>query len=317
MTRLLSTAMKLLLVANPCAGHGRAGRLLTEVSTICKELGLEIDTRLTERPGHATEIIESETLGAFDGVIASGGDGTVFEAVNGVFRNPSGPAIPFGVLPMGTGNSFSRDLGLQTGQVREALELVAGGSTRKVDVGRCRAGNHDLYYLNILGLGFVSDVTATAAKLKLLGNLSYTLGVIYRTAFLGTFELELEIDGKRIERESIFLEISNSRFTADFLMAPDAQIDDGLLDVTLLGKISRRRLLRLFPTVFKGEHVQYPEVETFTAKHIKVISDQPKILSPDGELIGTTPAEITCLHRALDVFCASPRDPGIMPGDRR
>ncbi len=295
--------MRLLLVANPNAGHGRAGRLLAEVSDICRNFGLEVDTRLTERPGHATEIIESENLASFDGVIAAGGDGTVFEAVNGLFRNPAGPAVPLGVIPMGTGNSFSRDLGLERGQVRQALELVAGGATRKVDVGQCRTGNRDLYYLNILGLGFVSDVTATAAKLKLLGNSSYTIGVVYRTVFLGTFGLELELDGDVIEREATFLEISNSRFTADFLMAPEAKIDDGLLDVTLLGKISRRRLLRLFPSVFRGEHVQYPEVETFTAQRIKVASDQPKILSPDGELIGTTPAEVRCLHQALDVFC--------------
>ena len=295
--------MKLLLVANPSAGHGRGGRLLTEIGNICRDLGLQVDTRLTERSGHATEIIEAEDLTRFGGIVATGGDGTVFEAVNGLFRNPAGPAIPFGVLPVGTGNSFSRDLGLERGQVRQALELVAGGATRKVDVGRCRTGNRDLYYLNILGLGFVSDVTATAARLKALGNASYTIGVVYRTAFLGTSRLELELDGKVIEREATFLEISNSRYTADFLMAPEAEIDDGLLDITLLGKISRRRLLRLFPTVFRGEHIRYPEVETFTARNIKIVSEQPKILSPDGELIGTTPAEVTCLHRALDVFC--------------
>ena len=116
-------------------------------------------------------------------------------------------------------------------------------------------------------------------------------------------DLGLEVDGEAIEREATFLEISNSRFTADFLMAPEARIDDGLLDITLLGKISRRRLLRLFPTVFRGEHVRYPEVETFTARNIRITSIQPKILSPDGELLGTTPAGVTCLHRALEVFC--------------
>jgi YegS/Rv2252/BmrU family lipid kinase len=295
--------VKLLLVHNPSAGHGRAGRASTELEQVCSDLELDVDLRLTERPGHATEIIKAEDLSSYDGVVATGGDGTVFESVNGLFKNPSGPVVPFGVLPLGTGNSFSRDLGLERGQVRQALELVARGKTRKVGVGRCRTGDKDLYYLNILGLGFVSDVTETASKLKLLGNLSYTLGVLYRTAFLATSRLELEIDGDTIERDAIFLEISNSRYTADFLMAPEAEIDDGLLDITLLGKISRSRLLRLFPTVFRGEHTQYPEVETFQAKNISVVSDQPKILSPDGELVGTTPMEVTCLHRALDVFC--------------
>jgi YegS/Rv2252/BmrU family lipid kinase len=295
--------MRLLLVHNPSAGHGRAGSMLDELEEVRKDLGLDIDLHLTERPGHATEIIAKADLRPFDGVVATGGDGTVFESVNGLFKNPAGPVIPFGVLPMGTGNSFSRDLGLERGKVRQALEPVAAGTTRKVDVGRCRTGDQDLYYLNILGLGFVSDVTETASRLKLLGNLSYTLGVVYRTAFLETSRLELEIDGQKFERDATFLEISNSRYTADFLMAPEAEIDDGLLDVTLLGKISRHRLLRLFPTVFRGEHTQYPEVETFRARNIKVASDQPKILAPDGELIGTTPMEVTCLHKALDVVC--------------
>jgi YegS/Rv2252/BmrU family lipid kinase len=276
---------------------------VTEIGEVCRELGLEVDTRLTERQGHATEIVAAEELENFDGVVATGGDGTVFEALNGIFRNPAGPIIPFGVLPTGTGNSFSIDLGLKRGDVRGALELIAGGTTRKVDVGHCRTGDREFHYLNILGLGFVSDVTATAAKLKLLGNVSYTLGVIYRTAFLGTTRLQIEIDGEVVERDATFLEISNSRYTADFLMAPEARIDDGLLDVTLLGKISRGRLLRLFPTVFRGDHVQYPEVETFRARKIKVLSEEPKILTPDGELVGSTPAEITCLHQALDVFC--------------
>jgi YegS/Rv2252/BmrU family lipid kinase len=295
--------VKILLIHNPTAGHGRAGRAMAELEQVCGDLGLDVELRLTERPGHATEIIEKEKIERYDGVVATGGDGTVFESVNGMFNNPSGPVVPFGVLPMGSGNSFSRDLGLERGQVRQALELVARGTTRKVDVGHCRTGGRDLYYLNILGLGFVSDVTETASKLKLLGNLSYTLGVVYRTAFLATSRLELEIDGDTIERDAVFLEISNSRYTADFLMAPEAEIDDGLLDITLLGKISRTRLLRLFPTVFRGEHTRYPEVETFTARKISVVSDQPKILAPDGELVGTTPMEVSCLHQALDVFC--------------
>jgi diacylglycerol kinase (ATP) len=169
-------------------------------------------------------------------------------------------------------------------------------------VGHCRTGNHEFHYLNILGAGFVTDVTAAASRLKILGSNAYTIGVVYTTAFLDTFNLRLEIDGEVVERPTTFVEISNSRYTADFLMAPEASIDDGLLDVTLLGRISRRRLLRLFPTVFRGEHIVYDEVETFRARKITLVNEHPKALSPDGELIGETPAEVNCLHRALEVF---------------
>ena len=85
-------------------------------------------------------------------------------------------------------------------------------------------------------------------------------------------------------------------------MAPEAKIDDGLLDVTLLGKLSRRRLLHCFPKLFTGEHVFLEEVETFQAKHISITTDIPKVLTPDGELVGITPVEVECLHQAVEVF---------------
>ena len=112
----------------------------------------------------------------------------------------------------------------------------------------------------------------------------------------------MEIDGKTIERENIFVEISNTRYTSNFLMAPDAEIDDGFLDVTLLGKMTRKRMLQCFPKIFTGEHVQFDEVETFKAKRMRVETNIPKVLTPDGELVGITPVEVECLHRAIEVF---------------
>ena len=294
--------MKLLVVYNPRAGHGRAERMLDGLHAGADALGLSLEIRSTARRGHAVEIVAAAQLERYGGVVACGGDGTLFEVVNGCFRNPAGAAIPVGVVPVGTGNAFARDLGLQTDQVHDALELIAAGKTRRVDVGRCRTQDDEYHYLNILGLGFVSDVTATAVRLKRLGNIAYTLGVLYRTVFLETFPVRLELDGEAIEREAVFIEVSNSRYTADFLMAPAAELDDGLLDVTLLGPISRRRLLRLLPTVYRGEHVQYPEVETFTASRISVVTDTAKALTPDGEIRGAAPAEIECLRQRLSVF---------------
>ena len=98
------------------------------------------------------------------------------------------------------------------------------------------------------------------------------------------------------------MEISNTRYTANFLMAPAAKIDDGLLDITLLNKVNRRKLLQSFPTIFTGEHIHLDEVETFQAEKIKVESQVPKVLTPDGELVGITPVEVECLHKAIRVF---------------
>jgi diacylglycerol kinase (ATP) len=294
--------VKVLLVFNPHAAHRRAKKLLPTVQNLFGNKNTEVDLRLTEYPGHAVLLVEQADFERYDGVIAAGGDGTLFEVVNGYYRNTSKRRIPLGVLPTGTGNAFARDLGLDTKQLEQAVDIISRGRPRRVDVGRFITGGEEYYYLNILGLGFVADVTATAAGLKLFGNIAYTYGVFVRTIFLRSYPLQIEIDGKILERENTFAEISNTRYTSNFLMAPEAEIDDGLLDVTLLGRLNRRRLLHCFPLIFTGEHVHMPEMETFQASHIRITTEAPKVLTPDGELVGSTPVEIHCLHRDIEVF---------------
>ncbi|MGA2479828.1 MAG: diacylglycerol kinase family protein [Spirochaetia bacterium] len=295
--------MRVLLVYNPQAGHGRSRALLPAVLAAFREAGVEAVLRLTESPGHAEQIAAEASFGEFQGIVAAGGDGTLFEVVNGYYRNPSSSRIPLGIVPIGTGNAFARDLTLGTSQIREAVSFIAAGRTRRVDVGRFTTGGKQMHYLNILGLGFVADVVLSASRMKLLGNVSYTIGVLLRTISLRPYHFHMELDGRVVDGEGVFTEISNTRYTSNFLMAPAARIDDGLLDVTLLGRLTRRRLLAAFPLIFTGEHVKIPEVQTFTARHISVTTDTPKVLTPDGELLGTTPIEVECLPRDLEVFC--------------
>lgn len=295
--------MKILLIYNPEAAHGRTKKFLPKVLSLFESKKIEYDLEVTGYPGHAVEIVQEADFSRYDGVAAAGGDGTLFEVVNGCFHNPSVKRIPLGVLPIGTGNAFARDLDLDFSRWEEAVEMIAQAKTRKVDVGVFQTGGKKYYYLNILGLGFVADVGETAHKLKFVGNIAYTFGVFYQMVFLKTHHLNIEIDSNVLERENTFVEISNTRYTSNFLMAPKAKIDDGLLDVTLLGKLSRRRLLQCFPKIFTGEHVQMKEVEVFQAKKIRIETDVPKVLTPDGELIGTTPVDVECLYQAIEVFC--------------
>ena len=248
------------------------------------------------------EIVKNADLSKYDGIVAAGGDGTLFEVINGYFQNPSEIKIPIGVLPVGTGNAFARDLELDNTLWKSAIKIIGKQNTRKVDVGKFHTHGQDYYYLNILGLGFVADVTKIARSLKVFGNIAYTFGVLFRTLFLSSERMIFEIDGQKFEHDCTFVEISNTRYTANFLMAPNAVIDDGLLDVTIAKKLSRIRLIKSFPKIFTGEHVNLPEIETFQAKSIKIKSESPKILSPDGELIGITPVKIECLPQAIEIF---------------
>jgi diacylglycerol kinase (ATP) len=299
--------VRVLLVYDPRAANGRAARALERVCALFRARDVDTDVVLTEAPGHATEIVHNIDLGGYDGVVAGGGDGTLFEVLNGLFLNKAEMRPALGVLPVGTGNAFSRDIGLGTGAVEKAVDLICCGSHRPVDVGRFSTEGKLFHFLNILGLGFVSDVGERAHRLKRIGNLSYTVGVLLELISLKSSRMTIEIDGEVLERENIFCEISNTRYTSNFLMAPTASIDDGLLDVTLLGKASRIRLLRCFPTIFTGEHVHLDEVETFKARRIRINTDSPKILAPDGENLGSTPVEVECLQRAIEVFAPEPQ----------
>ena len=294
--------MKLLLVYNPKAGHGRAAAFAAEAVALFKDKGITADLRLTEGPGHAGRLVSQADFAGYDGVAAAGGDGTLYEVVNGYYANPARGRIPLGILPTGTGNAFARDLKMDAGRWREAVEIIASGKRRRVDVGRFSTGGNTYHFLNILGLGFVADVVATADKLKGFGNVAYTLGVLVQTLFLHSYPIRIEADGRVIEQENLFAEVSNTRYTSNFLMAPQARIDDGLLDVTLLGRMNRRRLLKCFPLIFTGEHVTLPEVQTFQASRLRITTPAPKVLTPDGELGGCTPVEVECLKQDIEVF---------------
>ena len=112
-----------------------------------------------------------------------------------------------------------------------------------------------------------------------------------------------EIDGNEIAEDNIFLEISNTRYTGtSFLIAPAAKLDDGLFDVTILRKLPKLRLLRLFPTIYSGAHVKFEEVSTCTASKVKIMMPKHRLLAPDGELHGETPATVTCLRQDMEVY---------------
>jgi diacylglycerol kinase (ATP) len=152
-------------------------------------------------------------------------------------------------------------------------------------------------------MGFSVDAGLSALKLKFLGNTAYTLATLWQVLKLKSYPLVVDIDGKTIRTDNVFITISNTQYTGThFMIAPDAVIDDGLLDVTLLKDLPRSRLLKLFPTIYSGRHVDYEEVSTFKAARINIQSPQGMLLGPDGEFFGKSPAEISCLHQDLTIF---------------
>ena len=296
--------MRLLLVFNPHAANGRAVRLLPGVREAMERYAA-VDLLATRGAGDAQRRVAEADLAGYDGLVAAGGDGTLFEVLNGMYAHPRERRRPLGVVPVGTGNAFARDLGLLPGDWDKGVALIGRRRLQPTDVGRVVSdrGEAPYVFLNIVGAGLPVDAMKTARKLKFLGRSAYSAAALWRAMVLATYPLAIEIDGRRLEEEALFIEVSNTRYTGtSFLMAPAAQADDGLLDVPVVRRLPRRRLLRLFPTIYRGRHVDYDEVFTCRAQSVRISAPENLLLAPDGEIRGHTPATVTCLHRDLEIF---------------
>ena len=295
--------LKLLIIFNPNAAFGRSLKKLADIKATFVSQRIKTTFMPTTHPGHGRELVANADLSGFDGLVAAGGDGTVFEVLNGLYTHPRSARIPLGILPIGTGNAFARELGLQPGAWSDAIDILTQGHTRQVDVASVKSADESYYFLNIVLMGFSVAASLTGHKLKFLGERSYTLGTLWQVLTLKSYPLKIQIDDRVVRSDNIFIAISNSRFVGThFLIAPGAVIDDGLLDVTILRKLKRGRLLKLFPAIYSGRHVEYDEISTYKATRINICSPEAMLLGPDGEFCGHSPAEIRCLPRDLTLF---------------
>ncbi|MBD3288415.1 YegS/Rv2252/BmrU family lipid kinase [candidate division KSB1 bacterium] len=293
--------MKLLLVTNPAAGKGRGLKVSEQAAQFLKSHDIETQMLISNYAGHIADLMRDVYVDNYNGIVAVGGDGTLFEIINGLLKTHSELSVPLGQIPVGTGNSFIRDLGILT--LQDAYDKILAQKTRPVDVGYFTYDDGEYYFINLLGFGFVANVAHRARKYKMFGDFSYIFGVLEEVVILSFSNLEITIDGTTYHRQNTFVEISNSTCTGgDMIMAPDAKIDDGYLDVILLRNVTRIKLLKAFPKIFKGTHVEMDEVEVFKAKHIIAKTDNPKILTPDGEVFGSTPIEVKILPHKIRMF---------------
>ena len=291
--------MKIALIVNPYAGGKKGKKLLPliEKKLSLNHIDYHIYTSLYH--GHILKITSELKIEDYDAIITIGGDGTNFHVLNGLLSTFKARQLPpLGIIPVGSGNSFAKDLNIH--HYEDGIRSIVENNPRWIDVCSFTQAKKKFYFVNLIGLGFVTDVAKTAQKFKYFGDFSYILGVFYRTLKLNFHYMELEFDEKMISGENCFVEFCNSRFTGgNMLMAPDARIDDGYMDIIVAGKFSRTGLLATLPKIFKGTHIKHPLVRSFKAKKATIKTWPAKTLLPDGELFGVTPASIHVHHKMV------------------
>ena len=305
---------KVYFIINPNAKNGSCQYIWRTIDKELQARKISFLAFFTEYPGHAREIAESisnQANGQSIAIAAVGGDGTLHEVINGTagYQN-----VAVGFIPGGSGNDFSRGFNIPKDSTA-ALELFLqehSKNTMKIDIGKIKHNeSQETYFMNNMGVGFDAVIAkeANESGVKVLfnrlslGRLVYAYILIKKLITYRCVPIELIVDGRKYKFEAAwFVTISNQPyFGGGMKIAPSAMPADGLLDVTVVHRLSRWKLLLVFISVFWGKHTLFKEVQQFTGKSISIQSPFEILSHADGEVIGHTPLKIQNCPKALKI----------------
>lgn len=289
---------RLQLVVNPSAGGGRAARALPAAEALLRAAGHDLVVTPTRSLAHADELATA-AVGDDRVVVAMGGDGIVGR-VAGVVCSLDGV---LGVLPGGRGNDFCRAAGLPP-TLPEACAVLSTGTERALDLGVVSSADGDVPFLGIASIGFDSDVQERVLTNRLpLGQLVYVYGSLATVASWRPAEFRCTVDGEPLTVRGWSVAVANSGvYGGGMRLAPDASMEDGLLDVVCTSATSRTRFLRSLPTVFRGTHVEKDSVTVRTARRVTLDADRPFRVFADGDPVGRLPCTVTVRPAAVRVL---------------
>jgi diacylglycerol kinase (ATP) len=306
-------APAILLIINPAAGAGRAGRDWPRLAAEIRAAGIEFEEAFTAKPQEATTLARAAVRENRPVVAAVGGDGTLFEVANGFFEN--GEPIPttsnLGLIPFGTGSDFQRSFAIPDGVL--AARVLDDGHPRPIDAARVTIGGRVVHYVSIAEAGFgafVADKVNRTPK-TFGGKVSFQVGTYRGFATWKHVPMKIVIDGtEKRELTAQAVTIANCRYYGGGMMiAPMALPDDGLLDVIITGPIGKLEALGGFGKIYTGAHIEDPKLkrwfEVFRAKRVEVDSQVPVLVQLDGEIAGELPATFEVMPHAVRLMTPS------------
>ncbi len=297
--------MKAQLIYNPTAGPRDVRRALKRVRSYLRRRGWSVELRVTKKPGDATTLARAAAQTGCDVVVVAGGDGTVNEAVNGLV----GTRTALGVLPVGTGNMWAKQLGIPTYtltnplRLREAAAGLAEGIIHLVDVGQA----NERYFLCWAGIGLDAQVTAEMEprqrRTKRLGVLPYVVAAITVARDFQGVRTRVSLDGDIVRGHTLLILVSNiQQYTGMLSVAREARMDDGLLDVFVFKGMGFQYAVRHLLKIVSRRHLQDPQVVHRQARRIEVWTEWAIPVQVDGDPIGTTPITLKVVPRVLSVL---------------
>jgi diacylglycerol kinase (ATP) len=289
-------------LVNPASAGGSTGRRWPEIARRAAELGLEGDALLSEGPHHLTQLAREASEGGAELLVAVGGDGTVHEVVNGLVTASD---VELAVIPRGTGADFIRTFAIPT-KLEDALRVAREGETRAIDLGRARyrawsGAEGQSLFANVASAGMsgaiAKRVNESQRRFAKASYFTATLSVFVRWH---NTEVRVGVDGETRRGLMHDVIVANCRYLgAGMKICPEAEPDDGLFDVLLIGDITKTDLVLTLPKIYRGTHLPHPKAELLRGSSVTIDADVPLPVELDGEQPGTTPVSFEIVPRAV------------------
>lgn len=294
------------VLTNPAAGNGHAPEAAATAVARLRELGVTVTEIEGRDAAEALTLARKAVAAGTDALVAAGGDGLISIAWQALAET----GVPLGIIPGGTGNDHARQLHIPVDDPVAAADVIAHGEVATLDLGR--AG--DRWFGTVLSSGFDSLVTDRANRMRWpRGPMRYNAAMLVELAQLRPIPYRIVLDDQTIELDAAMVTVGNgTSYGGGMQITPNARFDDGLLDVTVVAAGSRLKLIRLFPTVYKGTHVDLDEVQTFRSRKVRLEAPRDgiggSVITPyaDGERLDPLPLDIEAVPNAGRAIVGAP-----------
>ncbi|MCR3920945.1 MAG: diacylglycerol kinase family lipid kinase [Firmicutes bacterium] len=291
----LDITTKYFFIINPTAKRGRVLPVWGRVKSYLEEYKIPHDFAFSTSTEHVSELAASAAATGYT-VVGVGGDGTL----SGIVGALADKGLTFGIIPAGTGNDFARTFNIPLDPTA-ALQVILSGNTVCLDLGLANGR----YFANVVGAGLDAEVAADANRIfkKISGPLGYMMALLRQLAIYRPKKIKLTVDGSIHYVNAWLVTVANARFYGGGMeVAPQADPQDGLLDIVVVHNIHRLRFLQLFPLVYRGQHINNEAVRTWQGTNVAVESEELLSVHADGDLHGTTPLAVTIKAGAVQLF---------------